>query len=182
MPGLDVGSVIKGVGGIIDQFVTNPKERAEAKAALMRVENDLTASVLDYEGKIALAQRDVVLAEAQSASWMARNWRPLLMLTITFVLAHKYILFPYLSRWLDVPDLVLPPELFTLLTVGVGGYVVGRSGEKIAKTMKTTKSENAVLVDETKVQAKQVRKIMKLAKKQHWTQEMIDERLKAMGL
>jgi hypothetical protein len=30
----------------------------------------------------------------------------------------------------------LPDELWTLLTVGVGGYVVGRSGEKVAKTLR----------------------------------------------
>ena len=33
------------------------------------------------------------------------------------------------------------PELCTLLTVGVGGYTIGRSGEKIAQNLKNSKSD-----------------------------------------
>jgi hypothetical protein len=34
------------------------------------------------------------------------------------------------------PPLVLPPDMWALLKIGVGGYIVGRSGEKIARSLK----------------------------------------------
>ena len=34
----------------------------------------------------------------------------------------------------------VPDRLWTLLTVGIGGYVAGRSGEKIAKSLATAKT------------------------------------------
>ena len=158
---IDIGGIIEGAGKALDGLFTSNEERMKARAVLLEVENKLTASVLDYEKTVTSAQRDIILAEAQSGSWMAKNWRPLLMLSITFILVHKYILFPYLSSWLEVPDLLLPEKLFTLLTVGVGGYVVGRSGEKIAQTLKATKSVNL----ETPKDLRLKRKLMKTMKK-----------------
>ena len=58
------------------------------------------------------------------------------MLSITAIIVNNYILAPYLQAafgWSVTLD--LPPEMWTLLTVGVGGYVVGRSGEKIAQNL-----------------------------------------------
>ena len=54
------------------------------------------------------------------------------MLSIVAIVVNNYILFPYLSMFTDkVVILELPNALFNLMTVGVGGYIVGRSGEKI---------------------------------------------------
>ena len=59
------------------------------------------------------------------------------MLTIVFIIFNNYVMVPYLSLFTDkVVVLELPGGLWALLNVGVGGYVVGRSGEKIAKTVK----------------------------------------------
>ena len=33
------------------------------------------------------------------------------------------------------PQLALPPDMWTLMKIGLGGYVTGRSAEKIAKVM-----------------------------------------------
>ncbi|MCS7280543.1 MAG: hypothetical protein NZ583_02795 [Desulfobacterota bacterium] len=35
-----------------------------------------------------------------------------------------------------LPSLEIPPDMWTLLEIGIGGYVVGRSAEKIVKTWK----------------------------------------------
>jgi len=59
------------------------------------------------------------------------------MFNITLIVSVNYLIFPLIEvatgSKLMIP---LPDELWTLLTVGVGGYVVGRSGEKVAKTLK----------------------------------------------
>ena len=61
------------------------------------------------------------------------------MLTITAIVAWNYLFAPLIELVVQLMTsnqipltIALPEELWTLLTVGVGGYVVGRSGEKIA--------------------------------------------------
>lgn len=87
----------------------------------------------DLEGTIVEAKSNIIVAEAQGKSWLQRNWRPLLMTTIIIIVANNYVLFPYLSIWWpeDVKILDLPDKLFTLMEIGVGGYIVSRGAEKI---------------------------------------------------
>ncbi len=59
------------------------------------------------------------------------------MLTFVAIIANNYILYPYLALfWSDAPVLEIPPDMWGLLKIGLGGYVVGRSGEKIATAWK----------------------------------------------
>lgn len=76
------------------------------------------------------SQMKVLTTELQG-NWLQRSWRPILMLSITAILVNNFILVPYLSLF-DVPATVLefPEHLWSLLKIGVGGYVVGRSAEK----------------------------------------------------
>jgi len=78
----------------------------------------------------------IILAEA-SGNWIQRSWRPLLMMVIVVIIANNFILVPWLSIFTDkVAILDLPAELYTLMTVGVGGYIGGRTVEKGVKTWK----------------------------------------------
>jgi len=83
----------------------------------------------------------IIRAEANSESWLARNWRPMLMCLFGLIIANNYIIFPYFNMFMPEKAVLLPvPEyLWDLLKLGVGGYVVGRSGEKIVKVWKDTK-------------------------------------------
>jgi len=75
----------------------------------------------------------IIQAEVKSDSWMAKNWRPILMLTCVAIVANNYIIFPYLSMFTEKTVILeLPNWLFQLMKIGVGGYVVGRSAEKVA--------------------------------------------------
>lgn len=64
----------------------------------------------------------------ESQSWLARSWRPLTMLTFTYIIAHSFVLAPLFG--LEV--LPIPPDMWELLKLGMGGYIIGRSAEKIA--------------------------------------------------
>lgn len=78
---------------------------------------------------------DIVRGEVQSESWLQRNWRPILMLTIVLIVANNYLVAPYLRAMFgagSVPVLELPERLWDLMTLGVGGYVGGRTVEKVA--------------------------------------------------
>ena len=66
------------------------------------------------------------MAEVQG-SWLQRNWRPLLMIAFAgLVVAHW---FGFIAP--DIPESV-QNSLLNIVMIGVGGYVMGRSAEKVA--------------------------------------------------
>ncbi len=124
--------ILKGADGLF----TSDEERLNAKGRIMSVQAEVMAMSLEYESKLTEAKSNIIIAEAQGSSWMQRNWRPTLMLTIVAIVANNYIIYPYLTLMgLPATPLELPDELFTLMQIGVGGYIVGRSAEKIAKSV-----------------------------------------------
>ena len=115
---------------LVDRFFDNKDQADKFKA-------EISAALLQNEAELRKAQRDIIIAEAQGQSWLQRNWRPILMLSIVVIVVNNYVLFPYARLFgIQAVSLDLPPELFNLMTVGVGGYVLGRSGEKMMTTYK----------------------------------------------
>jgi hypothetical protein len=93
--------------------------------------------MLDGSFKEFEKQADIIIAEAQSEHKLTAQWRPITMLVFVIIIANNYLVYPYLSLfWIEAPLLELPPDLWQLLKIGLGGYVVGRSGEKIAQVFK----------------------------------------------
>lgn len=121
---------IKAVSNLIDDLHTSTEEKAEAQLKLSRLSADMTRSMLEHEAKVLEEQAKNIRAEANSESWLARNWRPIVMLSLTALVGLDS--FGVLSN-------PLSDDAWLLLQIGIGGYVVGRSGEKIAKTVRATK-------------------------------------------
>ena len=77
----------------------------------------------------------IVEAEAKSG-WFSASWRPLLMYVLIFILVWNYIIGPVIKLMIGtVITFELPGDVWTLLQIGLGGYVVGRSGESIARSL-----------------------------------------------
>jgi len=137
-----IGSILKPVTKLIDDIVTSDEERGKLKNELKRIELESSRMIIDYEKKLLDSQSQIVLGEVKGQSWLQRNWRPLLMLTFIAIIANNYILAPYLQaafKWSVVLD--LPEKIWTAITVGMGGYIVGRSGEKIVKEIQAKKDK-----------------------------------------
>lgn len=123
------------VPSILDKVIPDPVERDKAKLEFMKQQQ--SGLLTELQGQI-----DIIQAEAQSEHWLTANWRPLTMLTFVVIIANNYILYPYLSLfWPDAPQLSIPPDMWDLLKIGLGGYVVGRSAEKGLKIWKESGSE-----------------------------------------
>jgi len=121
-------AVIDKVTGLLDVVTTSDEERDEAKAKLQGILNSYNEAVLKAEGELINAQRDVLIAELQGKSWMQRNWRPSLMYVFMGVIVNQYVLVPYFS-WARVIE--VPAPMWGLMTLAVGGYVGGRTMEKL---------------------------------------------------
>jgi len=125
-----LGTVAGPVMDVIDQAVTDKDQANKLKA-------ELRSRLIDQQDTRLNAQMKVILAEATGESWLQRNWRPLLMTVIVAIIANNYLLAPYLGAMFGVGlQLELPEQLWDLMTMGVGGYIAGRSGEKIVGTLK----------------------------------------------
>ena len=112
------------VAGLIDKSVPDRDLAA-------RLKQDLQRLALEREGELARAAGAIIEAEARSEHPLAAQWRPVLMLSITAILINNYLVAPYALAIFGVSvTLELPGPMWDLLTVGVGGYVVGRSVEK----------------------------------------------------
>ena len=96
------------------------------------VEREVKLALLEHTDSIESIRGKIVLEEAKSSNWLTAAWRPLLMLVVIAIIACNYLIFPIIRIF--YPEMIvleLPVELWNLLTIGVGGYVVGRSGEKM---------------------------------------------------
>lgn len=129
-----VGDVINKVGDVVSELIEDKDKANQIKAAMSNA--IMESDIRKYESQIK-AQAEIIVAEAKSESWLARNWRPGLMSLFGLIIANNYVLYPYLSLFFPAaPMLLIPAEMWALLKLGVGGYVVGRSGEKIVKLWK----------------------------------------------
>ena len=113
------------VGQIVGSLFPDPTEKAKAEAEAMR-------QLLAHQGEIEAAAAKIIQTEAASTHWLAANWRPLTMITFTALVV---------ARWMGwvAPNLSEAEylKLWSIIEFGLGGYVVGRSVEKIAPSIAT---------------------------------------------
>lgn len=112
----------------VDKAVADKDLAAKLKAELQ------TQMLQSHTQELQAAAR-VLEAEAK-AGWFAASWRPLLMYVLIFILIWNYIFGPIVNFFFAaVITIELPGDVWTLLQIGLGGYVVGRSAESVARTM-----------------------------------------------
>lgn len=125
MPGiLDIfkSKAVEQVGNIVDNVVTSNDEKSEAKKQLAEV-------VLSNLTELSKIQGEVIMTEMKGSK-LQKNWRPLMMITFGAILVCKWF------GWTDAEIPVeLELELMSIVKLGLGGYVVGRSAEKIAENV-----------------------------------------------
>ena len=118
------------LGKVIDGVIPDKNQAAEMKLKAMAIMSTEYAAELNSAAQI-------ITAEANSESWIARNWRPITMLSFVFIIFNNFVLVPYGEAFgFPMPSVMLPPDMFALLKIGLGGYVVGRSAEKGIKLWK----------------------------------------------
>ncbi|MGC6496778.1 MAG: 3TM-type holin [Candidatus Puniceispirillaceae bacterium] len=111
------------INRLVDDLNASDEERATRRAELAKLQNEALALALSMERERLAAQAGLVAAEADGASWLQRNWRPVTMLSfLGLVVADAFGLLAFR----------LADQAWLLLQIGLGGYVVGRSVEKIS--------------------------------------------------
>jgi len=117
---------------LIDDVHTSDEERLQLRNALAKIEQATTAKVIEYESKLLDLKTKIILAEATSDNWLVSSWRPLTMLAFVGIV---------ISYWFGYQPVNMTQEtlgdVFSLIKIGLGGYVAGRSIEKSVKIYKS---------------------------------------------
>ena len=119
-----VGSMLAsalGVDNTPDAVANAIKTDPQAAIKIRQIEAQLEQTRLEVRGQ-------AVQAEAKGESWLQRNWRPLTMVWFSFLVGAYW--FGYTPEKLSDAAVL---SLFGLIKLGLGGYVIGRSAEKITK-------------------------------------------------
>ncbi len=120
-----ITSILPIIDKVLSKYITSKEEKEKIK-------RELTLELLENELELNRLKAKIIKSEIEGKSWLQRNWRPMLMLNFVFILFNNYVLVPYLSIFTNkVKILDFPEQFWSLLIVGVGGYIAGRSIEKI---------------------------------------------------
>ena len=124
------------VGKIVD-LVKGYQDRKVNEAAL-RAEVEKT--ILSTFAEVSQSQASVIEAEIRGESALQRLWRPVTALVFVFIVVFYAIVTPILVSWFGVPPVRVGDELLRwvmdAVMVCLGGYIGGRSLEKIVATIR----------------------------------------------
>lgn len=107
------------VGEIIDRIVPDKNEQA-------RMKMEAFTALQQQDMQTWIAKADIVKAEAASSNWLTSSWRPITMLTFVGLIVARML--GYTAPGVNESEYLM---LWELIKLGLGGYVIGRSVEKV---------------------------------------------------
>ncbi len=133
---MNIKDLIAGIFKPFADLVNNVHTSTEEKQAMRNKLAEILAAVelqfLELSKQLITAQQAVITAEANGQSWLQRNWRPLTMVNFLILINLDYF---------GVLNHPLSERVWDVITWGLGGYVVGRSAEKVAGSLKDALSK-----------------------------------------
>ena len=111
------------LGKVLDKAIPDKDAREKAQAAAL-------TQLMEHQHEIEQAAGQIIRTEAASSHWLAANWRPLTMLTFTALIVARW--FGFAAPELSEAEYL---ALWDIVEIGIGGYIVGRSAEKIVPTV-----------------------------------------------
>jgi hypothetical protein len=122
-----IAGIFKPAAELIDELHTSEEEKLKQQRRLLEIQAMVLDSSLQYEKEMMTSRAEIINSEAKSEHWITATWRPITMLTFLALAVGDSL------GWLPNP---LRDEAWMLLQLGLGGYVVGRSAEKVIKEVR----------------------------------------------
>ena len=119
-----ISGIVNSISDLIGQLTLPAKKE---------LETGLLKLIQELERELVQA-RAITVQEEVRGNWLQRSWRPLVMLTFASVIL--------IGTFTSLPILDETSRFWDLLEIGLGGYVVGRSGEKMAEAIFKIKGKN----------------------------------------
>jgi hypothetical protein len=122
-----VQAIFKPISDVIDHLTVSGDQKAALQQAALNAQVQAAQSAASYEQALLDSQTKLIAAEATGNSWLQRNWRPISALFLLGLVGAYWFGFssPHLTQ--QTVD-----DCFSLVKICLGGYVAGRSIEKVA--------------------------------------------------
>jgi len=111
------------LGQVVKNFFPDPADELKR----MELQTRLQEAVIAKSNEIEMAAADIIKAEAGSSNWLTASWRPLTMLTFVGLVVARWL--GWTAEGMTEAEYL---SIYDLIKIGLGGYVVGRSIEKVA--------------------------------------------------
>jgi hypothetical protein len=128
------GNLVEKIGDAFDKNFTSKEERDKAR-------NELMTGLFLLITDMTKMSQEVALAEA-GGNWLQRSWRPLMMLAFGFIIVTTWFVFPLMNIFIKSAELSIfimqlkeATQFWDVVQLGLGGYMIGRSAEKIVDSM-----------------------------------------------
>jgi hypothetical protein len=121
-----VKDIFKPAADLVDNLHTSEEEKLVAKAGMLQTYVHFVEVAIGLEEKQLQAKADIIMSETKADSWLTRSWRPITMMAF-LIMAMSY--------WYGLTAEDLDPEVvaeaFSMIKIGVGGYIGSRGVEKV---------------------------------------------------
>ena len=118
-----IQALIPALAPILSRVAGNLFPDPEAKA---KAESEMALALMANQKELEQAAANIIKAEASSTNWLASSWRPIVMLTFAGLIVARW--FGWAAPNLSEAEYL---KLWSIVELGLGGYVIGRSAEKI---------------------------------------------------
>lgn len=115
-------ALIPSLVALLGKLIPDPQARADAQIKLVQMQQ--TGDLAELQAAVS-----VITAEA-SGNWLQRSWRPLMMLFFAGLVGARW--FGYSAPNMSEAEVL---ELWSIVKIGIGGYTIGRSVEKVAPSI-----------------------------------------------
>lgn len=127
---LGLGPIADVVGKALDKFIPDANVKAQAEAEIRR-------QLSENQAVIFGSMKEVMAADAQSESWMTRNARPFTVFWCLGMMTWVVVSPIFGLQNATIASLkAIPSDLWNMSAVGIGAYILGKTGIDIAKQVK----------------------------------------------
>lgn len=123
-------AILGPISEILGRIIPDPNKRIE-------LENEITKVMLSNQSALMDAMKSVMVADAQSEGWLTRNARPATVVWGLSMVTWLGVVAPSLGIGNEAITAIkqVPSDLWNLVTVGIGAYMLGKTGETIANSV-----------------------------------------------
>lgn len=107
--------MIREIGDIVNRLSVSSREK-------QKIQEEIQSLVYRYKSEL-VREQSAAVGDEMRGNWLQRSWRPMVMLVLTLLVV--------LGVFTESSMLSDTSRFWDLLEIGIGGYVIGRSGETI---------------------------------------------------
>ena len=108
-------NVLREIGDIVNRLSVSSREK-------QKIQEEIQSLVYRYKSEL-VREQSAAVGDEMRGNWLQRSWRPMVMLVLTLLVV--------LGVFTEASMLSDTSRFWDLLEIGIGGYVIGRSGETI---------------------------------------------------